>query len=147
MSTYLHISSVQSVLVLRRFALRNFAHTNFYNEVYTLRLARHPKANSLIRNLPNKIEHVIAKTKTKDTTSPSQLIKPEEVQESVRLTLCFGVYLVEDFGFWHVFLCLILCGYKCNMFCCLYVSFQAIKLLIYNFFWLFFCLWEHNPQL
>jgi hypothetical protein len=48
---------VHSVPVLPRFALRHFVHTNFYNEAHTLRLARHPNANSLIRNLPNITEH------------------------------------------------------------------------------------------
>jgi hypothetical protein len=56
-------------LALRRLASRNFAHTNFNNEAHTLRLARHRKANSLIRNLPNEIEHVL--TKTEDETSIS----------------------------------------------------------------------------
>jgi hypothetical protein len=50
-----HDINLQSVVSLRRFALRNFAHMNFYNEAHTLRLARHPNANLMARNLPNKI--------------------------------------------------------------------------------------------
>jgi hypothetical protein len=57
----------------RRFALRNFAHTNFYNEAHS------PHANSLIRNLQNKIEYALTKTQTKDATSPNQSVKPGEV--------------------------------------------------------------------
>jgi hypothetical protein len=57
---------IQSVLALRRFVLRNSAHTNFYNKAYNLRLARLPNANSLIRNLPNKIEHLITKIQEKN---------------------------------------------------------------------------------
>jgi hypothetical protein len=35
-------------LALQRFALRNFANTNFYNEAHTLRLALHINTNSFI---------------------------------------------------------------------------------------------------
>jgi hypothetical protein len=35
---------------------------------------------------------------TKDATSPSQSVKPGEIYEPARLTLCFGVYLVKDFA-------------------------------------------------
>jgi hypothetical protein len=45
---------------------------NFYNEKHTLRLARHPNVTSLIRNLPEKIEHVLMKTQMKDAMLPSQ---------------------------------------------------------------------------
>jgi hypothetical protein len=51
-----------SVLAVGRFALRNFAHMNFCKKPRTLSLARHPNANSIILNLPNKIEHVLTKT-------------------------------------------------------------------------------------
>jgi hypothetical protein len=37
---------------LHSFSLRNVAHTNFYNEEHTLRLARHPKSsNSIFKKL------------------------------------------------------------------------------------------------
>jgi hypothetical protein len=52
--------------------------------------------NSLVQNLPNKIEHMLMKTK--DATSPSQPMKPGKVHESDYLTLCFGVHLVKDFA-------------------------------------------------
>jgi hypothetical protein len=74
---------MQSALALPRFALRNFAHINFYYKALTLRLARHPNANSLIKNVPNKIEHELTETQTKDAMSPSQSVKPGEVHESV----------------------------------------------------------------
>jgi hypothetical protein len=90
------------LIVLSVLALRNFAHMNFYKEAHTLRLARHPNAKSLIRNVTNKIEHVLTKTQTKDATSPSQSLKPGEVQESVRLTLRFGVQLVKDFAVFFI---------------------------------------------
>jgi hypothetical protein len=78
-------SLMQSVLHLRRFALRNFARTKYCNKVHNLRLARHLNANSLILNL-------------------SQSLKPGEVNESVRL--CFGMHSVKDFA---VFRCLYVC--------------------------------------
>jgi len=46
--------TVQLVLALRRYTFRKFCHTNCYNEAHALRLARHPTANSLIRNLRTK---------------------------------------------------------------------------------------------
>jgi hypothetical protein len=118
-----HCYIVQPVLALRRFALQNFAHTNFYNEAHTLCLARLTNANSLIRNFPEKIEHVLTKTQTKGATWPSQFVKPREVQESVRLTLCFSVQLVKDVN---------------NLFPLLICLLPPIKLLLSLFFWLFF---------
>jgi hypothetical protein len=38
---------------------------NFCNEAHTLSLARLLNANTLIRNLPNKTEHVVKKTQGK----------------------------------------------------------------------------------
>jgi hypothetical protein len=43
---------MQTVVTLRRSALQNSAHTNIYNEAYTLGLACHPKSH------PNKNENV-----------------------------------------------------------------------------------------
>jgi hypothetical protein len=133
---------IQSALALRRLALRNFAHTNFCNEAHTLRLARHPNANSLIRNLTNKIKHVLTKTQT---TSPSQSLKPGKVHESVRLTLCFGVRLVKHFAacfspffyfyskFHNIF----------QLFCC----FVSANKIVFYFFGHFSVVREHNLQL
>jgi ribosomal protein S19 len=44
---------MQSVLALRRYAFRNFAYTDFYNEAHTLRLARHPKSSEQDRTRAN----------------------------------------------------------------------------------------------
>jgi hypothetical protein len=46
-------------------------------------LARHPNANSLIRDLPKKIEHVIIKTQKKKGRNVAQSVKPGEVLELV----------------------------------------------------------------
>jgi hypothetical protein len=97
------ILALHSVHALRKFALRNFARTNFYNEVHTLILARHPNANLLIRNLPNKIEHVLTKTQAVDTASLSQSVKAAEVHQSVRLTFCFGVHLEKHFAILNIY--------------------------------------------
>jgi hypothetical protein len=79
----------QSILDLRRFTLIHFTHINVYNEVHILFTAHRPNANSLIRNLRNKVEHVLTKTQTNDATFPSQSGKPGETYESHRLTLAF----------------------------------------------------------
>jgi hypothetical protein len=42
-----------SFIALRRFALRNLAHMNFYNEAQNLRLARHPNASEIFRRKSN----------------------------------------------------------------------------------------------
>jgi hypothetical protein len=47
------MKQVQSALALRRFSLRTFALTNFYNEAHTLRLARHPKSSEQNRTFAN----------------------------------------------------------------------------------------------
>jgi hypothetical protein len=39
------VQGLQSVLALRKFALRNFVHTSFYNEAHSLRFTRHPKSS------------------------------------------------------------------------------------------------------
>jgi hypothetical protein len=70
------ISTVQAVLALRRFALRNFSHTNFYDEAHTNCIVRHPDVKSLIRNLPNKNENA------KDETSPSKSVS-QNVSQSL----------------------------------------------------------------
>jgi hypothetical protein len=65
--------AIQTLLVLWRFALRNFAHTNFYNEARTaLGLACHPKS------LPNKNEQVRTKMERSE----------RNFDEAFRLTLC-----------------------------------------------------------
>jgi hypothetical protein len=71
--------------------ITKYRSSNFYNEVHALRLARHPNANSLIRNLRNKVEHVLTKTHIQDA------VEPRELHESVHLTLYFGVRLVKYF--------------------------------------------------
>jgi hypothetical protein len=68
----------QPVLALWRFAVRNFARTNFCNEEHTTGSARHLNANSLIRNIFR------TKTETDERNAP----------QSVRLTLCSGVLLM-----------------------------------------------------
>lgn len=72
------ISTVQAVLALRRFALRNFSHTNFYDEAHTNCIVRHPDVKSLIRNLPNKNEN--AKDETSPSKSVSQNVSQSECQ-------------------------------------------------------------------
>jgi hypothetical protein len=69
------VACVQSVLALRRFALRNFAHTNCCNAAYDLRLIRYPNMSSLNRSLPNKVEHFLRKMQTEEVTSSSQSVK------------------------------------------------------------------------
>jgi hypothetical protein len=45
-------------------AVRNNAHIDFYNE-RAVRLARHLKAKSMVRNLPKKTENVVTKRQKK----------------------------------------------------------------------------------
>jgi hypothetical protein len=72
-------TTVWGGFALRRLALRNFAHTNFCNEMHTNSLARQPNANTVTRNLPNKTEHVLTKTRIKEETSLSRCVKHGEV--------------------------------------------------------------------
>jgi hypothetical protein len=59
--------------------------------------------NSLIRNVPNKIKHMLMKMQTKDATCSSQSVEPDEEHESFCLTFCFGVPLVKDFAVFKKF--------------------------------------------
>jgi hypothetical protein len=74
-----HLHFELCTVSLGRFTLRNLAHTNFCNEAHALYLARYPKANSPIRNILNKIEHVL--TKTQRTQRRSQSVKPGKERE------------------------------------------------------------------
>lgn len=56
----------QSIPPFTKICITKF-HMNFYEEVNTLHLTRHP--NSLNRNLPNKLEQVLTKTQRMDSTS------------------------------------------------------------------------------
>jgi hypothetical protein len=65
-------AKISTVLAIRKLSLRNFAHAIFYNETHTLRLARHPNAKSLVRNLPNKIENALTWTQRTQCRPDSQ---------------------------------------------------------------------------
>lgn len=95
--------------------LPNFAYGNFYSGANTLRLACH--SSSLLRNLPNKVEHVLRK-------DAASVRERRELLESFPRTRCFGVRLVRGVD--------VFVGYVI-IFCWLYVQFQAIKLLFFNF--------------
>lgn len=75
---------LQLFLVLRRSVLRNFARTNFYIEWRTVRLARHPNANDLIRNHPNK---------TDDLVSHKAREKEIKVQKNIYILLLFARHI------------------------------------------------------
>jgi hypothetical protein len=65
---------IRTVLALRRFPLRNFAHRNFYNEPYILGLACHPHATWLVWNsFRTKTKACRRKQKQTNVTSCSQL--------------------------------------------------------------------------
>jgi hypothetical protein len=87
---------VRTVFAVRACALRprNFTFTTLRMNS-TSSAVRVFRTNSLVRNIPNKIKHVLMKTQTKDVKSPSQSVKPGKVYESIRL--CLGMNLVKDF--------------------------------------------------
>jgi hypothetical protein len=59
---------------------------------------RHPKANSLIRNFPNKIEHVLTKTEIKDAKALRLSVKSGGGGGGgSAFGFCVGVHLVKEY--------------------------------------------------
>jgi hypothetical protein len=95
--------------------------------VHTLRLARHPNANSLILKLPNKIEHVLTEMQM------AQRRPVSETRGSTWVSLPYA---------------LLWCA-SCERFCCIFIAYVQIKCvsvacmfhlpikLIYNFLVIF----------
>jgi hypothetical protein len=88
---------IKSVLAERRFTLRNFAHTNWS--------ACPPLGSSSESELacPKSSEQnqTLANESTNKGRNVAQSVKSEQVQESVRPTLCCGVHLVKDFAVFY----------------------------------------------
>jgi hypothetical protein len=84
---------VRSVLALRRFALRNFAHTLRSAWLSSERELTHPKSSEQNRT-----------RQTKDATMFSQSVKPGEVRESVRKfpTVVYRTYLSKKLYFYSM---------------------------------------------
>lgn len=65
-------------------ALRHFAHANSFERAHSVRFARHPKANSLIGNVPN-IKHLVTKTSRRDAPSTSESKKNRDSARDLAL--------------------------------------------------------------
>jgi hypothetical protein len=63
--------------------------------IRTFIMKRIPSVWLVIRNLPNKIEHELTITQTKDATSPSQSVNQGKYRS--QFALRFGLYLLKDF--------------------------------------------------
>jgi hypothetical protein len=84
---------LQTVLALGRFVLRNFTHTNLFNEARTLCFARHPNANSLIGNLPNKVLPSVPIKCASIHLSALETLQPTEKKMKARKMFIFPFWL------------------------------------------------------
>jgi hypothetical protein len=73
------IFSLKYIVITVSPGITKFRSYEFYIETHTLRLARHPNTNTLIRNLPNKIEHVLIKMQTKDDDDAEDPEEPDDI--------------------------------------------------------------------
>jgi hypothetical protein len=106
---------------LRRFVLRNFAHTNSYNEAHIHRLGLSSEREIAYPKIPSEKETNMCEQKRKQT-NPVFSLRSTLVCLSCTILLSLSLYLY--------YYKTIFDGYKIICFRYMYVSFQAIKLII-----------------
>jgi hypothetical protein len=82
-----------------KICIKKFSSYEPYNEARAHHLAPYPDANSLIRNIRNKMEHMLT-----ESASPTEPVEAGEGNDSVRRTFCFGC-LVKYYSLFPLFVC------------------------------------------